>query len=240
MTYTTTGKLSGKDESLEGDLSCKYTFSGASMTTKLFTSGKLTQEMVLENTGVKGLKLTVLGGLAPKHSVVATAEYIHPHVSLVAAANVMGTPAVNSSMTFGLHGVTAGVQGQFDLESKELKSVDGVINYCSGKEHEATGMVMDKGNKLKFAFSHIVSQDWSVAAEFLVDRTADTKLLTMGTKYEVDADTTLKTKMDSAGAFSVSYIQEIRRNTTLTLCSRFDVRNLEKPSHKFGLALVIE
>lgn len=240
MTYTTTAKQSGGDGSLAGELSCKYAVNGSTMTTKFFTSGKLTQEVELQKTGVKGLKLTLLGGLGPSQSLLTTAEYVHPHLSLVSAANLLGKQSVNAALTMGVHGVTAGVAGEFDLESKEIKNVDGAVNYSHGKEHEATAMLLKKGAQAKFAYSHIVTSDFSVAAEFLYDIKNDGKLLTMGSKYEVDPETTLKMKIDSAGAFSVSYIQEIRKQTTLTLCSRFDVRNLDKASHKFGLSLVVE
>lgn len=240
MTYTTTSKLSGDNQSIAGDLSCKYSMNGTTLTTKVFTSGKMTQEMELEKTGVKGLKLTVLGGLGSKQSLLTTAEFVHPHVSMVTAANLLGSQNISTAMTVGVHGVTAGVAGQFDVETKTTTNVDGVLNYSNGKEYEATIMLLNKGKVGKFAYSHIVRSDFSVAAEFLYDRNADTKTLTMGSKYEVDPETTLKMKIDSLGAFSVSYIQEIRKNTKLTLCSRFDVLNLDKASHKFGLSLVIE
>lgn len=242
MTYTTTAKQSGKDESLSGDLSCKYSINGSTMTTKLLTSGLLTHEVELEKTGVKGLKLTMLGGLGPEQSLLATVEYVHPHLSVVSSANLLGSQSVHSAATIGLNSVTAGVAGELDLETKQFKNVDGVINYSNGKEHEATAMLLNKGTVAKFAYSHIMRSDFSVAAEFLYDTKGEggSKLLTMGSKYEVDPDTTLKMKIDSAGSFWVSYIQEIRKNTTLTLCSQFDVRNMEKASHKFGLGLVIE
>lgn len=258
MTYTTTGKLKTKTvecppdsegkpskekptscEELSGDLSCKYKFSGATMTTKLFTSGKLTQEMELD-TGVKGLKLTVLGSLGEKQCLLATAEYLHPHVSVVTMADAMEKLKIKSSMTVGMHGVTAGVDGCLDVESKELKDMNAILNYSNGREHEATCMILDNGKKAKFAYSHIRNSDFSVAAEFEYNRVKDSKELTMGTKYEIDRDTTLKTKIDSMGSFSLSYIQDIRKNTTLTICSHFNVIGSEKPSHRFGLALVIE
>lgn len=200
----------------------------------------MTHETVLENTGVKGLKLTVLGGLGPKQSLLATGEFVHPHVAAVVAVNCIGNPSVHPSMTIGMHGVTAGVSGDLNVESKEVKNVDAMINYARGKEYEATMMFLDKGSKMKFWYSHMMSNDVSVAAEFLYDRSGDAKVLTMGTKYTVDKDTTVKAKLDSAGAMSLSYMQEIRKNTTLTVCSKFDVRNLDKPAQQLGLALVIE
>lgn len=243
MTYTTTGLLKEKDESLAGDLSCKYSVSGATMTTKLFTSGKMTHEMVLEKIGVKGLKVTVLGGLGSEKSassLVGTVEYVRPALSCVASGSALGSPTLDTAISVGGHGLTVGVEGSAYVESKELKAVNGVLNYTDGKEHEATFSLLEKASKAKFAYSHIVSSDFSVAGEFVYDKSKDTKELCMGTKYEVDRDTTLKTKINSAGAFSLAYIQEIRKNTTLTLCSKFDVRNLDQGSHKFGLALVIE
>ncbi|CAN8065408.1 unnamed protein product [Agarophyton chilense] len=262
MTYTTTGKLSsstqlvtvppqkeGEEEpkkmeqqvqTLAGDLSCKYKLSGATMTTKLFTSGMLSQEVELENTGVEGLKLNVLGKLGPKNTLLASAEFMHPHLSLVATADALGKRSVTSSMTVGMHGVTAGVQGTLDIDTKAMSGMGAIVNYASGKEHEATVMLTDRGKKAKFSYSHIRNSDFSVAAEFEYDRTEDTKELAMGTRYEVDRDTTLKTKITSVGSFSVSYIQEIRKNTTLTICSHFNVIGDKKPNHRFGLALVIE
>ena len=240
MTFTTTGVQSAKCEELAGDLSCKYTMAGATWTTKIFTSGRMTHEATLENTGVKGLKLTMFGGLGAKNIIIGSAEYVHPHLAYTAAVNALGSPAVQSSLAVGGNGMTVGVEGEYDIEKKELKKLDGVLNYSDGKDQEATISISGKGTKAKFAYSHLVSRDFSVAAEFEYDKPIEHKLLTMGTKYEVDRDTTLKTKIDSAGAFSVSYIQEIRSGTTLTLCSRFDVRNMGKTSQVFGLSLVIE
>lgn len=45
------------------------------------------------------------------------------------------------------------------------------------------------------------------------------------------------------GYISVLYsrnMQEIRKSTTLVLCQKFDVKNMDKSTHKFGLSLVIE
>ena len=242
ITYTTKAKQSQdvKNDGLSGDLSCKYNVSGTTMTTEIFTSGRLSHKVELDKTGVKGLKFTALGGLGQKQSLLATTEYVHPHMSVVTAVNCLGSQSISTAAAVGLHGVTAGVKGDFNIEDKQLKNVDGVLNYSNGKEHEATCYLLNNRSMAKFAYSHLVSDDFSVAAEFEYNISADTKKLTMGTKYEVDPETTVKMKIDSAGAVSLSYIQEIRKSTTLTLCSQFDARHLDKPSHKFGLALVME
>lgn len=240
MTYTTTGQFGNAGDAIVGDLSCKYKLSGAMMTTKLLTSGLMNHEMVLENTGVKGLKLTVQGGLGSKQTLVATGEYVHPHVSAVMKANCIGSPSVLSSLAVGIHGVTAGVEANFDVDKKEVTDIDGVVSYNKNSEHEATVMLLSKATIAKFVYSHVVSAGFSVAGEFLYNTGEDSKVLTMGTKYEVDGDTTLKSKITSGGALSLCLMQKIRKNTTLTLCSRFDVGNLDKPLEQFGISLVLE
>lgn len=239
ITYTTTGVV-GKDGEVVGDLSCKSKVSGAQMTTKLLTSGMVTQEMVLDNTGVQGLKLTVLGGLGQNHSLEATGEYVHPHVSALVKANCLQTPWVQSSLAVGLHGVTAGVEAKVDVEKKKVEYVDGVINYSKSSEHEATVMVLSNATTAKFMYSHEVSPDLSVAGEFRYDMANDDKTLTMASKFDVDEDLTLKSKITSNGDLSLCLVQKIRKNTTLTLCSRFDVSKLETPLDRFGLSLVLE
>lgn len=240
MTYTTSGTLSGKSSDLSGVLSCKYTLSGAAMTTKLTTQGALTHQMVVENTGVKGLSLTLLGGAGPKQTIVATGEYVHPHMTAVVMANLLGNPSVISSFSVGMHGLTAGLETNFNPEKREFENVNGTLNYSSGKEHEATLQLLDKGKNAKFTYSHVITPDFSVAAEFDYGINDEKKVLTMGTKYLVDSETTLKTKLDSAGSVWLSYAQEIRKNTTLTLCTKFDARNLDKPTQQLGLSLAIE
>lgn len=238
MTYTATGVRKG--DNLIGDLSCKYAMSGATFTTKVFTSDTMTQEVTLENTGVKGLKLTLFGGIGSKQVVVGSAEYVHPQIAYSTSINAIGSPAVKSSLAIGTNGITLGVDGEYDIEHKVLKKCDGIVNFSDGKDQEITVGVSSKGTQGKVAYSHLLSRDFSVAAEFVYNKEKDTKLLTMGTKYEVDRDTTLKAKIDSVGSLSLSYLQEIRSGTKLTLCSRFDVRNLDKTPFTFGLALVVE
>lgn len=239
MTYTTTGVQKG--ENLNGDLSCKYSISGATLTTKVLTANTVTQEIKLENTGVKGLALTLFGSTGAKQLVMGSAEYVHPHVAGATSVNALGgTPTIQSSLAIGSNGVTLGVDGAFNATEKTLDKCDAVLNYSDGKDQEITASVSGKGTKTKFAYSHLVSRDFSVAAEFNYDKSKDTKELVMGTKYMVDRDTTLKAKIQSSGVFSLSYLQEIRSGTTLTLCSQFDVNKMDAVPHVFGLSLVIE
>lgn len=243
VTYTTKGVLSGKDNAMNGSLSVKYLVSGMSMTSKLTTGGVFSQEAVLEKTGVKGLKVTALGALGPKQSFELTGEYVIPHVAAVLKANCIGQASLSPSMTLGLHGVTVGAQAKMDIATKKFSGVNAVLNYCSkANDHEATLHVMGLNTAdktAKFTFSRVISPDYSVAAEFDYSG-GDEKLMTVGTKYAVDSETCLKAKVNTKGMLWCSYAQQIRKNTTLTLCSEMNLKKLDQPTQKFGIALAIE
>lgn len=240
ITYTAKAVEMSKTGTLAGDLAIKYQVYGASMTTKLFTAGQITNEAVIDQLGVKGLKLTVLAGLAPNTQTgSATLEYLHPNIATTAMVST-GGPGLYGSMAFGLEGLTVGAEAQYDADSQVLKTVNGAINYVDGKESEATLTMLNMGKVAKFAYSHDISRDFSVAAEFAYDTESDNKLMTMGTKYNLDPITMLKTKIDSAGSLAVSYIQALRPNTTLVLCTKFDVRGMEKGTNKIGMSLCID
>jgi Eukaryotic porin len=241
MTYTSTAIQSAKDDSLAGDLELKFSPApGAAVTSKLFTSGKMSHEAVFDRLGVEGLKLTLLGGVSSKSNVgVSTLEYQHKSATCTAAVDAIANVAYVTG-TAGTAALTVGVDGQYDTAAKELRECNVALNYSDGKESETTVTTLNKGESAKLAYSHAIRPDFSVASEFFYDRRADAKLVTIGAKYDVDQDTTLKAKITSDGLVSASYIQEIRANTTLVLCQKFDVRNPDKASHKFGLSLVIE
>lgn len=207
MAYTATGVYGG-DQAVKGDLSIKLTpVAGATITSKLFTTGNMTHEAVLDKLGVNGLKLTFLGGMGSRQIGVTTMEYMNKNVALTTAMDVVSGPVAHATLTAGSNAFTCGVEGEYDTSTKEFKKGNFVVNYSDGKESEATVTVLNKGDSAKLAYSHDARPDLSIAGEFAYNRKADAKQLTMGIKYKVDSDTTLKAKINSEGMFSASYIQ---------------------------------
>lgn len=243
-TFTSTAVQSPKEENLSGDLQMKFVPApGATVTSKLFTSGKMTHEAVLERIGVDGLKLTALGGMSSKENLgVASVEYLHKSATLTAGLDAVRKTA-NITATAGSSGkfaLTAGVEAQYDTVAKEVTKCDVIANYSDGKDSEATLATIGKGEAVKLTYSHSIRPDLGVAVEFMYDRAAEAKLVTVGTKYEVDRDSSLKTKVSSDGIMSASFIQKIRHNTTLILSHRFDAKSMDVADRKIGLSLVIE
>lgn len=243
VSYTTSGQLSDKGEKMNGDLQMKYKISSASMTTKMTTSGGVSQEVVLDNVGTKGLKVTTLGSLGKKQSMKISGEYVNPHASINVQADVIGKPCALTSMAVGTKGIAIGGQLKYTMEDKKAEVINGVINYAPTKDNEVNITVMDKLKAMKLSYFHAVSKDFSVAGEFAYekrDEGNDMKMLTAATKYCVDAETTIKTKVNSFGDLWLSYSQEIRKNTTLTLSTKLNVQQNTPDSQSVGIALVIE
>jgi len=60
-----------------------------------------------------------------------------------------------------------------------------------------------------------------------------------GCAYKLDKDTSVKSKVDSAGMLSLSYKQKVSALTSMTLAATIDAVNLSDNKHKFGLQLNI-
>ncbi len=70
------------------------------------------------------------------------------------------------------------------------------------------------------------------------DRAKNSAMLTMGAAAKLDGTTTIKGKLSSTGDLALTYLQVIRPNTTLTLSTTFDVKEMK--SAKMGVSLAIE
>ena len=99
----------------------------------------------------------------------------------------------------------------------------------------------DKGGKktLSCSYFHKVSGDMQLGVAIAKPLAKADVAIEFGTAYKLDKDTTVKSKVDSAGTLSASYKQKISPLTTMTLCAAVDVVNLADNKHKFGLALNI-
>jgi maltoporin len=239
MTFTSTAAKSA-DNDMSGDVSTKFSpLPGVDVTSKYLTSGKQTHETVINRLGVDGLKLTVLTGASSKANMfVSTMEYQHESATLTAAVDAVNGPTANVTGTIGNSSVTAGINAEYNANSKAFRKIDLGLHYIADGS-EASLVTLNKGSASKFSYSHSAGKGWMIAGEVLYEKDAKKTLGTIGGKYALDRETTLKTKLSSDGQLSASYIQAIRANTTLILSQHMNVTS-GNTSPRFGLSLVIE
>lgn len=242
-TFTITGEHSSKSDEINADVAIKQKILGQTFTAKLFTGGSATSELKLDDLNVKGLTITLLGGIG-KSLGVGTLEYCNGRVGATTAFDYYAGPDVKASTAVSFSaaqmagfGVVGG-EAVYDTSTKEVKGADAAVSYFDGKESEVTLHVQDKAKIGMLSYSHGVRPGFAVGAQMRYDREAKTAALAMGGAYRLDAATTVKSRLDSNGTLALSYIQTIRPKATLTLSTKFDVNSLE--GAKMGLSLAIE
>lgn len=248
VTYTVGAeKDSAADSDINADVSLQFPLyeKRGKCTTKLFTSGKATSEVKLDNLGVKGLTATFLKGIGGKDLFISTAEFKHGPMGMTLAYDAYGKSARGTfAAAFAPQGYAgffvAGVDGIASTSDGSIAAdqADFAVSYYDGLESEATAHVSDKGQKGMLSYSHHVRSGFSVASQFKYDKVKDAATLQFGGAARLDGVTVVKAKIDSHGQCGMSYIQDVRAKTTLILSTKFDVTSLD--SAKVGISLALD
>ena len=138
--------------------------------------------------------------------------------------------------------VVVGAEGLYNYESKELSTQNYAVSYFDGRESEVSLHLVDKMSAGVLSYSHQVRQGFSVGAQMkkTIENSEESTPATLefGAAYSLDGATKVKCKLNSEASLALSYIQDIRSNTTLIMSSSFDLNKLE--ASKMGLSLAIE
>lgn len=81
-------------------------------------------------------------------------------------------------------------------------------------------------------------QKSSVVAEIVRRFSTNENIFTVGTRYAVDPQTTVKTRLNNSGKLAALLQHELKPKSVLTLSGEFDTKALER-APKFGLALAL-
>lgn len=241
--YTITGVHNVESDAIDADIATKAKIKGVAVTSKLFTnSKKATIEAKYELKDDKAGKTTI-SGLVGQGIGSSTVEFEGGLVGIKAAADFI-TRDISSSVAVTLSPesnpgfAVIGGDVTYSLDKKDATRADFALSYFDGKESECSLHVLDKATKGMVSYSHHVRAGFSVGAQMKYDRDTKATVLAMGNAYRLDGATTVKTKIDSEGTLALSYIQDIRSNTTLIMSSKFDVKKFE--SAKVGISLCVE
>ncbi|KAJ8908998.1 hypothetical protein NDN08_005697 [Rhodosorus marinus] len=237
VNFTATGVESDKDGAISGSLSWKYKVYGNSFTTKITTANALSNEVVSEQLGVKGLKNTLNVALgSSSHSASTKLEYKHDMVAATVLADVT-SQTVTDSVALGYKLFNIGGAATFEIASKSVSQY-GLGASLVHEDSELTLTTADKFNKFKLAFGHTISPKYEVAAEATYNREKTSVSMATGIKYTGDG-ATVKAKTDNLGTVSLAYIANIDKSTKLTMSSSANVKELEK-GQKFGIAITLD
>jgi len=164
------------------------------------TSGKADGKVKFDQW-YKGLVVTVSGNEKPsaKLNVDYSQEFFAGSASVDAAIK-SGQAKVEGTAVVGFEGFALGGQARFDATGdNEVEDFNVGVEYVQD-DFTATVQSGDKTEKITASYFQKVSPDLQVGAS--VDFGKGGRVLTIGDEYQLDADTTLKGKLNTKGVVS--------------------------------------
>lgn len=244
-----TSLLQQKDGSILGTFTPKYKLKqyGTTVTAEMKTSKDFKAEVTVEDQFTPGLKTTFTGE-SKGENMVGTfgTEYKHELATVTASVDYSQSGSnVKASAVVGRQGFTLGGSAEYLLgpHDSQLKTLHTIVGYSTDEfDLSLYGKMLPEkeSNILGAAYFHKVNADLCVGTEISFDTANSDSVpkLCFGTQYRVDADTTVKSKFDTAGKLGLSYQQKFSKNAKLTISSTIDTNNLgAKNSSTFGLTL---
>ncbi|XP_028145016.1 voltage-dependent anion-selective channel isoform X1 [Diabrotica virgifera virgifera] len=242
--FSTGGSSDHESGKVSGSLESKYTVKdyGLTFTEKWNTNNTLGTEIAISDQGIKGLKVSGNVNFSPQEgyqSGVVKSEYGNERIHLNADVDLNSNgPVVRGSAVVGYQGWLAGYQAAFDVQNSKLaksnfalgfSTSDFVLHTCVNDGQTFGGSIYQKINpKLETA----INLSWAASGE-----KTDFGL---GCKYDLDADASLRAKINNASQIGLGYQQKLRDGVTLTLSTLIDGKNFNQGGHKIGLALDLE
>ncbi|RKP10898.1 eukaryotic porin/Tom40 [Thamnocephalis sphaerospora] len=246
VSFTVNGSQDSKSGLINGELKAKYADykNGLTVTNTWTTKNVLSAQVELENKVAKGLKLDINASLLPAAGQKAAkvgVNYKQPGVFSRATVDLLKGPSFSGDVVFGREGFLVGAEVGYDVPSGNVTRYSTAVGYSAPQYavalHANAGMSV-----FAASFFHRVNPDVEVGAKATWDsKTQNAPVaLELGTKYFLDKDTFVKTKIDNAGRLGLGYTQRLRAGVKVSLGGSFDTSRLNESAHKVGISLVLE
>jgi len=180
-----------------------------------------------------GLKLVTTAD-SKTNTLQVDSEYRHDTASLRTSFNVGQSQQVNGSVAtvVAYQGFGLGTETHFS-QGKGLTAVNGVAAYTTDNYVFSVFGHFKGAQRVGLSHYQRVNDRFQVAFEGSVDLEAKEKAskptFAVGGAYTVDADTTVKAKVDTVGKLSLASSIRVNRNVRLGLGTAVDLINNNKP-----------
>jgi len=243
-----------KDGSWLGTFIPKYKYKeyGATVSAEITTKKECKAEVSIQDKLADGLK-TILSVASKGDDQFGTlaAEYQREYGTFGVSADYgkAAGSTLKASGVLGSQGFTLGGSAEYFVgQESSLKEIHAILGYKTNLfDFGIFGRIKSEDdtekNEVGANYFQQVNDDLAVGSEVVYDYAQlDAKpKLTLGAKYYVEKDTTLKAKFDTEGKLSATFAQKFNKNTGLTLSSTVDTNNFStKGSSAFGFALSFE
>lgn len=241
IVFKPTGTKSG--DKFTGDCTATYDFGGGvELEAKVDTASVFSATLEAADNIVKGLKLTLDYESSDKALVgvaKCTADYKTDAINAKCTYDYTKSIA-GIALTTAYQSLTMGCTADYNLTKAALKKYGAACTFVQ-PDYVVTAKMADElgkdGQVYSCSYYHKLSGDMQVGGELEKKMSKSDVGLTFGMAYKLDKDTTVKSKVDSAGHLFASYKQKISKLTTMTLAADIDTVNLNGNKHKFGMVI---
>ena len=244
QTFTTDGNING--DAVLGKLAMKWSPVAGIQVKKLevTTSDKITGQIELTDTGVKGLTFGAKAVADAKSETgTISAEYSDDAFSFSFEADAVAPKKkVTASAVAAFEGFTFGGSVVGDIDAADgaqfLKTYGASVGYAAS-DFEASVASKDKFKTFTGGYHQKFNSDINVAtvASFGGDKGT---AFAFGATCKLDGSSSVAGKLNQSGSLAALYKQQFASNVTLIACSELNVANLNDPKPKFGLGLTFQ
>eukprot|EP00127_Corallochytrium_limacisporum_P006280 Clim_evm24s224 gene=Clim_evmTU24s224 len=232
------GSHDGK--AINGNVEAAYALQGAKVTTKFNTAQILTTEVKFPSVGAKGLDLTLEGvyGVADgKTAAKASVEYVKDNLHTTTDVNLLAGPTVAATAVMSFDRVLVGYETGYDVQRGVIQKNNLALSFL-GPDYIATAK-LDNLATVNASLYNRVKPDIETGVQVTY---AQGKPLgfAVGAIQRMGAGAFAKAKVDNNGQFGLSYTQNVRKDTKVTLSALIDGMNLSSNQHKVGLHVIME
>ncbi|CAL9198340.1 unnamed protein product [Musa hybrid cultivar] len=166
-------------------------------------------------------------------------QYFHDHASFASVVALKHSPIVELSGTVGTRGAAFGAEASFNTASGDFTKYSAGVGLTK-PDYSASIILEEKLDTLRASYVYHLDelQKSSVVAEIVRRFSTNENIFTVGTRYAVDPQTTVKTRLNNSGKLAALLQHELKPKSVLTLSGEFDTKALER-APKFGLALAL-
>lgn len=147
-------------------------------------------------------------------------------------------PLVNAAAVVGHNGWLAGYQMAFDTSKSKLTKSNFGVGYTTGDFVLHTNI--NDGQVFGGSVYQKINNKMETGVNLGWTASDNSTSFGIGLKYKLDADASVRAKINNTSQVGLGYQQKLRDGVTLTLSTLIDGKNFNQGSHKYGLGLELE
>ncbi|KAL6948704.1 hypothetical protein ACO0QE_001177 [Hanseniaspora vineae] len=238
VAFTAKGKTNPKTGAIASSVEARFSDkqTGLTLTQSLNNASALETKVELADL-TPGLKAELATSLIPGTSkaVKLNLNFVQPYFAARGFFDLLKGPSFVGDLAVARDGFTAGAEVGYDLTSAAITKYAAALGYTAGAYSLTVGA--DKNQVFTGSFYQRVSPVLEVGAKSTYASLTNANAIEFATKYDLDATSSVKAKIQDSGIVDLAYKQDLRKGVTLGVGASFNALKLEEPVHKLGWSL---